>query len=99
MDAHTRRLRYFVAVAEELNFSRAAERLFVAQQALSKQVRELENDLGTTLLRRTTRSAELTPAGTVFLTAARATLAAFDDGVQAARAAPESAGGTLKVGL
>lgn len=87
MDAHTRRLRYFVAVAEELHFSRAASRLFVAQQALSKQIRELETDLGTVLLRRSTRKVELTAAGEAFLPAARETLAVFDAGVDAARRA------------
>lgn len=99
MDAHTRRLRYFVAVAEELHFSRAAARLFVAQQALSKQIRELEADLGTMLLRRSTRSVELTPAGEVFLRAARETLAAFDDGVIAARRAGSEHHDVLRLGF
>ncbi len=99
MEAHTRRLRYFVAVAEELHFSRAAERLFVAQQALSKQIRGLESDLGVTLLRRTTRSVELTPAGETFLAAARQTLSAFDTGVDAARAAPPTRGEVLRIGF
>jgi DNA-binding transcriptional LysR family regulator len=58
-----RRLRYFLAVAAERNFTRAAERLHVAQPALSRQVRELERDLGVALLHRTTHAVELTEAG------------------------------------
>jgi len=58
-----RRLRYFVVVASERNFTRAAERLHVAQPALSRQVRQLENELGIELLHRTTHSVELTEAG------------------------------------
>lgn len=82
MDLSTRKLRYFVAVAEELNFSRAAARLFVAQQAISKQVRELEDAVGARLLSRTTRSVELTAPGAVMLEVARATLNALDAGVR-----------------
>jgi DNA-binding transcriptional LysR family regulator len=99
VDASTRKLRYFVAVAEELHFSRAAGRLFVAQQALSKQVKELEDTIGVPLLRRTTRSVELTPAGEVFLDAARDALAVLDSGVEDARRAGRGEVGTLKVGF
>lgn len=88
-----------MALAEELHFSRAAERLFIAQQALSKQIRELEEAIGTPLLVRTTRKASLTPAGEAFLSAARAALAAFDDGVEAARGASRGETGTLKLGF
>jgi DNA-binding transcriptional LysR family regulator len=84
VDLQTRRLRYFVAVAEELHFSRTATRLHIAQQALSKQIRELEDALGAQLLERNTRNVKLTPAGAAFLAAARAALAALDDGVEAA---------------
>jgi DNA-binding transcriptional LysR family regulator len=98
VDLQTRRLRYFVAVAEELHFSRTAARLHIAQQALSKQIRELEDALGVQLLERSTRNAELTPAGAAFLEAARATLAALDDGVEAARRLARGDAGTLRLG-
>jgi DNA-binding transcriptional LysR family regulator len=62
-----RHLRYFQAVAEELSFSKAAQRLHIAQPALSRTVKELEGDLGVTLLSRTKRSVSLTPAGAVLL--------------------------------
>ncbi|OLR93006.1 LysR family transcriptional regulator [Actinokineospora bangkokensis] len=71
-----RDLRYFVAVAEDLNFTRAARRLNLAQPALSRAIRQLEDRLGVTLLERTTRAVALTPAGAVFLADARAALAA-----------------------
>ena len=58
-----RQLRAFVAVAEELNFTRAAERLHLGQQAVSKSVGQLERELGVALLERTTREVRLTPAG------------------------------------
>jgi DNA-binding transcriptional LysR family regulator len=98
VDLPTRRLRYFVAVAEELHFSRTAARLHVAQQALSKQIRELEDALGAQLLERSTRSVALTPAGSAFLEAARATLAALDGGVEAARRLARGEAGTLRLG-
>ena len=74
-----RRLRYFVAVATERNFTRAAERLHVAQPALSRQVRLLERELGVELLRRTTREVTLTDAGRFLLDRAPALLSATDD--------------------
>jgi DNA-binding transcriptional LysR family regulator len=93
-----RHLRAFVAVAEELNFTRAAERLHIAQQALSSQIRQLEERVGEQLLDRTTRKVELTPAGQALLEHARTVLGGADRAVAAARAAGE---GTpiLTVGL
>lgn len=85
MDINTRQLRYFVAVAEELNFTRAASRLHLAQQSLSAQIRQLEQAVGVTLFRRTTRSVELTSAGVTFLDDARSILAALDRSVRDTR--------------
>ena len=73
-----RHLRYFVVVAEELNFSRAAERLHMAQPPLSAAIRQLEQELGTELLSRTTREVRLTDAGSTFLDGARRTLAELE---------------------
>jgi DNA-binding transcriptional LysR family regulator len=71
MDVGTRHLRYFIAVAEELNFTRAAERLYVSQSVLSRQIRQLENDLRAPLFERTSREVRLTDAGEALLTEAR----------------------------
>ena len=73
-----RSLRYFVAAAEELNFTRAAERLFVAQQALSREIQRLETRLGTKLFLRTTRRVSLTPDGERLLVRARDLVARHD---------------------
>lgn len=99
MDVHTRRLRYFAAVAEELNFSRAAARIYVTQQTLSKQIRELEDEIGTELFLRTTRSVELTPAGRLLLVAARDLLTNFDLAVKAALRTGSGEQTMLKVGF
>lgn len=81
-DLDMRLLRHFVAVAEELHFSRAAERLLVAQQAVSRDVRRLERQLGIVLFDRTTRRVTLTPAGEELLQRARPLLAHHDDVVR-----------------
>lgn len=92
-----RHLRYFVAVAEELHFSRAAEKLQMAQPPLSQQIRQLEAHLGVTLLLRGRRTVGLTEAGRVFLDEARRTLRQADVAVQAAREAGRGNLGRLNV--
>ncbi|MEU6854036.1 LysR family transcriptional regulator [Actinacidiphila alni] len=77
-DLEPRLLRYFVAVAEELHFSRAARRLYIAQQVLSREIRRLEERVGAPLLERSTRRVALTPAGAALLVRARELLALHD---------------------
>ena len=69
-------MRYFVGVAEELHVGRAAERLYISTPTLSQQIKQLEREVGTTLLIRHSRGVELTPAGQVFLARARETIQA-----------------------
>lgn len=80
-----RHLRYFVAVASELSFTRAAARLHVAQPALSRQIRQLEEELGVALLTRSSRGAQLTDAGRAFLAEAHSLLSHSDQAMRAAR--------------
>jgi DNA-binding transcriptional LysR family regulator len=94
-----RQLQAFEAVATELHFGRAAQRLFTSQPAISEQVRRLEQELGTPLLRRTSRRVELTPAGVELLTRARAILADAREAAAAVRLLSEGAAGTLHVGV
>lgn len=93
-----RHLRYFVAVGEELHISRAAERLHVAQPAVSEQIRKLERDLGVQLLDRTGRRIALTDAGAVFLDEARRVLEQAQEARTAARRAQEGALSRLRIG-
>src|SRR5215470_16778368 len=86
-----RHLRAFVAVAEELNFGRAAARLYISQPALSRQIRALERLLGCELLRRSTHRVELTVAGSALLDRARRLLAELDEAI----ATTQSVGGEL----
>jgi LysR family transcriptional regulator, benzoate and cis,cis-muconate-responsive activator of ben and cat genes len=92
-----RHLRYFVVVAEELNFSRAATRLHMAQPPLSVAIRQLEQELGTELFVRTTREVRLTQAGRVLLDGARRTLEDADRAVAAAKRAAAGDLGRLSV--
>jgi DNA-binding transcriptional LysR family regulator len=93
-----RHLRYFVAVAEELHFGRAAERLHMSQSPLSRTIRELENTLGVTLFVRTTRRVELTPAGSLLLERGRKALAEIDGALADARRLTGSGDGVLRLG-
>ncbi|EPJ34241.1 putative HTH-type transcriptional regulator YnfL [Streptomyces afghaniensis 772] len=99
LDVHVRDLRYFVAVAEELHFTRAAERLYVSQPALSKQVRALERQLGIELFRRDRHGVALTDAGTALLPHARRVLADWAEGAAAVEAARAAQHSTLVVGM
>lgn len=91
----TRLLQQFVAVAEELHFNRAAERLHMAQPPLSQAIRKLESAVGAPLFVRTNRSVALTPAGAAFLVTARSTLRALEEGVAQTRRVAEGIEGHL----
>lgn len=93
-----RQLRYFVAVADELNFTKAASKLRVAQPALSRQIRQLEDQIGGKLFERGSRGATLTKAGEAFLPEARALLAHSSKAIHVARAAANSSVKSLNVG-
>jgi DNA-binding transcriptional LysR family regulator len=99
MDADLRLLRYFVAVAEELNFTRAAERLYISQPALSKQIRQLERQFGIELLRRNSREVKLTAAGAVLLPLAQGLLQDWEFTLLTVREAAASQMQTLRVGF
>jgi DNA-binding transcriptional LysR family regulator len=92
-------LRYFVAVAEEGNVSRAADRLHIAQPSLSAQIRYLERTIGTPLFLRHPRGVELTRAGVLFLADARKSVQAADAAIAAARTASRDEAGMLRVGF
>jgi DNA-binding transcriptional LysR family regulator len=93
-----RHLRYFVAVAEMENVSRAALKLHVSQPALSRQIRDLEDEIGFSLLERTAKSVRLTDAGRAFLDNARALLQNADEAVTKARAVASAEPTELHVG-
>ncbi|SFN31018.1 LysR family transcriptional regulator [Actinomadura madurae] len=93
-----RHLRYFVAVAEELHFGRAAERLTMAQPPLSQAIRRLEAELGVELLHRSTRRVDLTDAGRAYLARARQILGEVDEAAHEARRVAAGAVGHLAVG-
>jgi DNA-binding transcriptional LysR family regulator len=93
-----RHLRYFVAVAEEQHFGRAADRLHMAQPPLSQAIRQLENELEVMLLERTTRRVDLTEAGRTYLERAREILAEVDDAAEQARRVASGSVGHLAIG-
>src|SRR6476620_10009049 len=93
-----RQLRSFVAVAEELHFSRAAARLHLAQSALSAQIRQLEREIGGPLFVRSTRRVELTPAGEALLPDAQQLLALADAALERARGLVRGQGRSLVIG-
>ena len=99
MNPELRHLRAFVALAEELNFTRAAQRLHLAQQALSAQIQQLEERVGAQLVTRTTRKVELTAAGEALYAQAPGVLAALDAATEAARRAARGETGRLRIGL
>jgi DNA-binding transcriptional LysR family regulator len=94
-----RHLRYFVAIAEERSFTRAAERLWVAQPGLSTQIRRLESELGVQLFERHTRGVDLTDAGELFLERARTALAAAEAARSTGRDLEEGLVGSVRLGI
>lgn len=94
-----RHLRYFIAVAENLNFSRAAEKLHIAQPPLSQQIRQLEDALGVVLLHRTKRHVEMSEAGATFLIHARQIIRATENAAVEAQRAQRGDIGRLAVGF
>jgi DNA-binding transcriptional LysR family regulator len=94
-----RHLRYFVAVAEELHFRHAAELVQVAQPALSKQIRQLEEEIGVTLFQRSHHKIQLTPAGKAFYEKAKTILEEAKKAVAGARMAEKGEAGTVRIGF
>ena len=94
-----RHLRYFVTVAEELHFGRAAARLFIAQPPLSQQIQQLERELGVSLFARTSRRVQLTPAGEAFFVEARQILQSVEQAAETAKRAARGETGWLGIGF
>jgi DNA-binding transcriptional LysR family regulator len=94
-----RQIKFFVAVAEERHFGRAAERMYIAQPALSQHVRRLERELGVRLFDRSARHVRLTPAGEAFWEVARRMTRQVDEATTAARRAEAGEAGSLGVGV
>ncbi len=99
MDVSVRKLRYFVVVADEMHFTRAAHRLFITQQSLSKQIQEFEAQLGFSLFLRSRRSVELTAAGQILLARVRPLLIDLADAVASAQRAGRADVASLRVGF
>lgn len=93
-----RHLRYFSAAAEEENVSRAALKLHISQPGISRQIRDLEDEVGFQLFERRAKSLKLTPAGKIFLAEAKAVLQRADEAAKKAKAVAENADGELHVG-
>lgn len=98
-EVELRRLQYFVAVAEESHFGRAAQRLQMAQPPLSQQIKALEAEMGVQLFQRTTRKVDITPAGARFLQRAREILASVDDAVAEAARVADGRLGRISIGF
>src|SRR6516165_2047453 len=99
MDVDTRLLRYFAAVATEGTLTRAAERLFVSQPALTKQIKQLESQLGVRLFTRSRAGMTLTPAGQALANSTPAVLAGWDQALAETKAAASRAARVLRVGF
>lgn len=94
-----RQMRYFIAIAEELSFRRAAERLNLSQPPLSMQIKAMEEEIGVELFQRSKRSVNLTPAGEFLLPHARETVAKFDQTRELAKLAARGEAGRLRIGF
>ena len=96
---NTKQIEYFLAVAEELNFTRAAEKLYISQTAVTQQIQALEDLIGVKLLTRTKKKVELTPAGRIFQVEGRHILEHIDDAFAHARSVAEGTEGSMEVGF